>query len=345
MRGKKEFLFNTLLILVYILISFMEDYIGDKENLGMFWKYYLFLKLTFLITSLVIYILNYKGTLRFLLQKKYWQYGVFFVGLVIIFGSIRFFLEEVILFQLTGIHNYDVSISLTKLLSTYGFDSFYYTFRIVLISTLVCLVFKNSRDRKAIYELGLAHQEAQLATLKSQISPHFLFNTLNNFYVELYDDKPETAKDILKLSQLLRYVTYETLDDFVSLKKEISFVSDYLHFFKRRYENDFNVVFNITGTIAKQKILPLILIHFIENVCKHGIINDKDRKAVINLQVTENELELSTINYNNTSEKHDQIGIGSTNIKKRLTAIYKEHYTLEELKNNGTFKTCLKIKL
>lgn len=342
---KKEFIFNIVLILVLIIIDVTGDYIVDKTKLVSFWKLYFSLSVTFFITSLLVYFLNYIGTLRFLLQRKYWQYTLFFILLIILFGCTRFFLEEVVLFKITGNHNYNLNRPLRKLLFIYGLDSFYYTLRIVLISSLICLVFKNLRDKKAMYELSLAHQKAQLATLKSQISPHFLFNTLNNFYVELYDDKPETAKDVLKLAQLLRYVTYETSDDFVSLEKEVDFVKDYLHFFKRRYENDFNVSFIIKGEIKEQKVLSLVLIHFIENVCKHGIINDKNRPAIIKLDITEKTLDLNVENYNNTSQKHEESGIGTENIQRRLKVVYEDNYILEQQKSNETFKAYLKINL
>ena len=179
--------------------------------------------------------------------------------------------------------------------------------------------------------------------MKSQISPHFLFNTLNNFYVELYDENPQIANDILRLSQLLRYVTYETADDFVSLKKEIQFIEDYLHFYKRRYEESFSVDFNVVGVVEAQKIASLILIHFVENVCKHGIVNDKTRKAKITIAVSNEMLELTTENFKNTAIKHEATGIGSANIKKRLTLLYKGNYILEEETENDIFKVYLKL--
>jgi len=344
MKQKKELLFNVLFLLAVMLIHIYGDYMR-KGNLILFSAHYYYLSITFFCSSLLVYLINYKATLIILSQKKYALYVILFLGLILVFGFTRFILEEVIVYKITGKHNYQYDVIDSKLLKNLGFDALYYTIRICLVSSLVCLVFKNSKDKKLLYELDLEHQKAQLLALKSQISPHFLFNTLNNFYVELYDDKPEIAKDILKLSQLLRYVTYETSEDFVSLKKEVDFIKDYLHFFKRRYEDGFSVDLQIEGVITNQKIPSLILIHFVENICKHGIINNKEHPAFIKLKITEVALELTAENYNNTSDKHELSGVGTENIKKRLNVIYKENYILEHTKTETNFKTYLKIKL
>jgi LytS/YehU family sensor histidine kinase len=263
--------------------------------------------------------------------------------MILLFAACRYVLEEIIYFKFTGFHNY--FIESPRFLYGYLFDSFYYTFRFCLYSGIVYLLFRHIENKDKLYQLNIKHEQAQLLALKSQISPHFLFNTLNNFYEELYDEKPKTAKDILKLSNLLRYVTYEASEDFMPLEKEVNFIKDYLYFFRRRYEANFYVDLTVKGKLENQEIPSLILIHLVENVCKHGIINDKNRAAKISINIKNNELEVSTENYINTSEKHMESGIGADNIKKRLDVIYKGNYTLEYKTNATIFKTYLKLPL
>ncbi|MHA7057249.1 sensor histidine kinase [Aquimarina sp. M1] len=254
-------------------------------------------------------------------------------------------MEEIILFNIIGIHNYFFDVPLRDLIVTYLFDSFYYTLRVCLISAVLCLFFRYNENKEEIHRLQIAHQKAKLSVLKSQISPHFLFNTLNNFYEELYDDKPKTASDILKLSKLLRYVTYDTKDDVTLLSKEIAFIEDYLYFFKRRYEYNFYVQLDIEGFVHTQKIPSLILIHFVENVCKHSIINNKNRPASIVIRINDHFLELRTKNYINTSTMYTEPGIGTQNIKERLEVIYKDSFILEYQKNDNQFEAYIQFPL
>lgn len=346
MKANKELVYNVVIIAVLIALDFLEELvIGNKTSNELFSGYMLSLMMTFSIVRILIYYVNYRFATLLLSKRKYFLYFLSFLGMIFLFAITRFLLEEVLLYKLTCKHNYNVQLDRFDFFKTYLYDSFIYTLRISLYSSVVYLLFRFYEDKEKIHELKLESQEAQLTTLKSQISPHFLFNTLNNFYVDLIDDKPETAKDILKLSNLMRYVTYETSDDFVPLKKEIDFITDYIHFYKRRYEDNLHIQFSVNGEVENQQIPTLILIHFIENVCKHGIINDKNRPAKIGINVSDNSLEVLTENHINTSEKYMETGIGTNNIKKRLNVIFEDNYTLTNEKNNGIFKSYLQIPL
>ncbi len=338
----KELRFNIFVIALLIMTDLAWDIFSPNKSISFI--YALLFTTTFSISFFTVYLLNYYILLPQVLdKKKYVLFGISIILLVFIFAGIRFLLEEIVSPLLFKINNYNLEQD--DIIFIYLYDSFIYAFKACLYSTIVYLLYKNYENKNKLHQLSLEHQEAQLATLKAQISPHFLFNTLNNFYIELYDDKPETANDILKLSQLLRYVTYEASEDFVFLEKEIQFIKDYLHFYKRRYEADFHVYLNINGNIENHKIPSLILIHFVENVCKHGIINNKNYPAKIGFNITENWLEIITENNINSSEKYMEAGIGTENIKKRLAVLYKNKFTLEYEKNNDIFKAYLKLPL
>ena len=151
--------------------------------------------------------------------------------------------------------------------------------------------------------------------------------------------------DILVLSDLLRYVITETEKDEVLLSKEIQFVENYIHLQKKRFEDQLYLDFVIEGSYTTEKILPSVLVHFIENVFKHGKLNKEEEKAVIAIVIKENFLELSTFNYNGAGENYSSTGIGFDNLSKRLEHAYKGEFTLEKIAEKNTFKTYLKIPL
>lgn len=309
-------------------MSYFEDAaIGGKETfLQSFTPYITALKSTFFFASASIYLIHFKIVCpKFLKKGKIVSLVISIMLLILLFSATRYFLEEVLLFKISGIHNYFEG---SRKFYFYIFDNSYFAFSAILYSTLIYLLIKFI-DKKE-------HERAELDLLKSQISPHFLFNTLNAFYVDLIDDKPETARDIHKLSELLRYVTYESKKDYVFLDKEVQFLKDYIGIYNRRYENELAVNFKISGEINQTKIPSLILIHFIENLFKHGVVNDKENPAEINLKVTVNSIEISTKNKIIESVAHISSGIGTENIKRRLTTMYGNNYQLTHL-NDGTF--------
>jgi LytS/YehU family sensor histidine kinase len=256
------------------------------------------------------------------------------------FAFIRFLLEEVILFQFTEVHNY---YDAGRKFLYYTFDNAYYALKAILFSTALYLFFEYVENQDRINQLQLEHKKAELSFLKSKLEPHFLFNTLNSFYTDLVDTQPKTAKDIHRLSELLRYVTYEAQQDFMPLNKEINFIEDYIYFYRKRFENYLFLDYNIEGIVADQKIPSLVLIHFIENIFKHGVTNKKETPAKINIQITNNEISITTENKVSSSEKYSNKGIGKENLIRRLEAIYKDDYELNFNEDNQTFKAFLKI--
>ena len=342
MKFSKELKYNLLIVALLILLDFGWDFFTSSNKLPI--KYSLLFTLTFSISFFTVYFVNYYYLLpRLFNTKKYILFGASVIFMVFVFAGIRFLLEEILSPILFNINNYNINDK--NIIFTYFFDSFIFSFKASLYSTLVYLFFRYKENKDKLHLLEIKHQQAQLTTLKSQLSPHFLFNVLNGFYIELYDEQPKTANDILKLSQLLRYVTYETSENFVLLEKEIQFLNDYLHFFKRRYESNFYVSFTINGNPKNHKIPSLILINFVENVCKHGVINNPNKPAKINITIDDISLEITTENHTNTSEKYMETGIGTENIRKRLDVLYNDNFSLTFQQSNNIFNAYLQFPL
>lgn len=187
------------------------------------------------------------------------------------------------------------------------------------------------RVRTKLFNTELQRQRAEIGTLKNQINPHFLFNTLNNIYAYAIREKSQiTASSILKLSGMMRYVVTETSKDFVELEKEIGYLDDYIDLQKMRLTNSLELSYTITGNLANKVIAPMVLIPFIENAFKHGVNPDHESYISIRMEVVENRFEMVIENQKvrGTPEKHTQSGVGIENTKARLDLFYPNKYRL-----------------
>lgn len=201
-------------------------------------------------------------------------------------------------------------------------------------------------SEKKSQELAQSNLETELSLLRSQMQPHFFFNTLNNLYsltLEKSDQAPET---VLKLSEMMSYVVYKGCNSQAPLINEIEHLHNYLNLERIRYDSRLSVNFNIDGKIADQKIPPLILITFLENAFKHGTSNTLGEISIdIDLKVEPGRISYKVQNdYHEESASNKKVsGIGIENTKRRLDLVYKNDYALHIQKNNGKFLVELSI--
>lgn len=295
----------------------------------------------FYTSSIVIYWINFKYICpRYLSKRRSLIFVASFFVLLLLFATIRYTLDEVVFKLLLGTNNYRTGY---RAFGYYFFDNIQYAVRSILYSSVIFLVFRFIEAQSRISELKLNHKKAELSFLKSQISPHFLFNTLNTFYSELIESQPDTAKDIHRLSELLRFVTYESGEEFVELRKEISFIEDYIYFYEKRFERELSLDFRVEGEIQNQTIASLAFMHFIENVFKHGLLNDQKDPASIVIKIDEQRISITTRNKMENSTKYMDSGIGVENLRRRLNTIYPGSYVLESGIRNDYFMAFLQI--
>jgi two-component sensor histidine kinase len=185
--------------------------------------------------------------------------------------------------------------------------------------------FFNEREKSELEKQSLT---AELAFLKSQINPHFLFNSLNNIYSLAYQKSDATPDAILKLSEIMRYMLYESNDNRVSLEKEITYLKSFIELQKLRFRGNAYVVIEVEGNINNQFIVPLILISFVENAFKHGLATDKENPININISVFEDKMLFTIKNKKNKANKDQTGGIGMVNVKRRLDLTYPQKYKL-----------------
>lgn len=201
--------------------------------------------------------------------------------------------------------------------------------------------------RHRLSQAEQAHHQAEMVSLKEQINPHFLFNTLNAIYALAIRDKSETtASAILKLSGLMRYVVTETSHVYVDVEKEITYINDYIELQKLRLDKRVRLLYEVTGSTQGKKIAPLMLVPFIENAFKYGVNPDDDSDIKILIKITETELEMIVENnkVKVTLSPHESSGKGIENTKLRLNLWYPSRHLLDLSNDDKRFRVHLIIQ-
>lgn len=223
-----------------------------------------------------------------------------------------------------------------------GFNFWFITFWYALYF-VVPLILKLLVDvaffRVKNLELERNNIRLELDYLKSQINPHFLFNTLNGVYSLVVDSEPKAAEIVLKLSDLMRYSLYEANADNVALHREVQFIRDYVTLERNRHKVSTKIELEVSGDTGALMIPPLLLITFVENAFKHGI-NNTIQASWIKIDLSIND---SALNFNISNSKPKKIknetvqgGIGLWNVRKRLELLYPRLHKLE-IKNVEDF--------
>jgi len=181
--------------------------------------------------------------------------------------------------------------------------------------------------------------------LKTQINPHFFFNTLNNLYSLALNRSEQTPEVILKLSDLMSYMLYESNEAKVSLEKEINYLQNYLDLEKLRFGRRLTINFEIEGQMEGVSIPPMILILFVENCFKHGLKDNIDQVSIdIALKVKSGYLFFSIKNPVSAHIASTGVsGIGLKNVKRRLDLLFKTNYDLNIVNDRQEYTVSLKM--
>jgi len=227
-------------------------------------------------------------------------------------------------------------------------------FKYLIIAPKQSLRIKEEEARRVkaereLQELEAKQTKAELDFLKSQINPHFLFNSLNGIYSLTMDNPEKAGEAILTLSDLMRYNLESSKNKFVTLNRELEFLDNYIQLESLRLGDNCRINLTKAGEFHSKSIAPLILIPFVENCFKHGIGADKSNNYIqisISLEdsrltfITENRI-ASTRMKNHTKS----IKIGIENVKRRLDMIYPNRYKLDLSSENNIYKVLLQIEL
>lgn len=226
----------------------------------------------------------------------------------------------------------------------------YNSVRLVLIygiyALLILLVVRLFESQKLKSELQLQSKAGELALLRSQINPHFLFNTLNNIYSLVYKKSDDAPEALMKMSAIMRYMLYDATAEQVLLEKEVEYLQSFIELEKLRLHRKDVVEFTISGSMAGRTIAPMMLIPFVENAFKHGNKNAPRPGIRIGLSIEPKLIRFEITNYlrKNHDAPLDQMGgIGLHNIRRRLEIIYPSQHRLEINKTEELFSVLLLI--
>jgi two-component system LytT family sensor kinase len=300
--------------------------------------------IAYLFQAILIICLIYILAPKFLFKKKYVQFVVFSILIIFIGAFVSSLMAK-------GHHGIGMPpppdfikmnqpgpffINLLLISVSYVFATFLETF---------------SFAQKKEEDLILSKSETienELKFLKSQINPHFLFNSLNNIYALSMIDAGKAQESILYLSDMLRYVLYDCEKSVVAIEKEVTYIEDFIQLFVLKSSKKFPITTSFNIEDPKLKIAPMLLIPFVENAFKHSNIQNI-AESFINISIHSKAdsviFEIENSFKNGPVSKDGVGGIGIRNVRKRLSLLYPDSHMLEIIENNDTFKVKLKMNV
>jgi len=288
---------------------------------------------------------------RYFIKKRYKIYIPAFIVLLICFTVTMSTYNNWIAQKFPGVDENFTSIAIGLKGSGLSWIDYYFS----VIPSLFFLLFTFSigyltqqyfhlkRQQEII---GQKQMESELSLLKSQINPHFLFNVLNSIYALSLKKSDKTPEIVLKLSDILRYMLYETKQEKVALEKEIDMIENYVEIEKIRIGSQQQISLEIKGTFDSYLIAPVILIPFVENAVKHGLDSMSENAFVhIKIQIEQGILKFYCSNNFKENNVKRPGGIGLENVRKRLELLYPDKHSLQIKNENAIFTVTLNITL
>jgi two-component sensor histidine kinase/uncharacterized membrane protein YvlD (DUF360 family) len=350
MQMKERLLRNPAQILAHVLVwgtLAVIPFLADR-NIP-FWMH--FRGFVSFYIALLIFYLNYFILIdNFLYKNKFWQFIIINIALFVL----SYFLSEIIQDIIPSDFHFKPE---NKPGGNPGPPKKPYAF--IITRSLISSIFSlgASIGVKSIGRINKLESErvnlkneklqAEISGLKNQINPHFLFNTLNNIYVQI-QKSPENAQDsVHKLSKLLRYLLYETNADVVPLKGEIDFLNNYIELMNLRQGKNVEVETEFIIASHEIQIAPLLFLPLVENAYKHGV--SATEKSFIQIHLAEKEkelvLDISNSNFPKKDDHDKSSGFGLKNFSKRLELLYPDKHSFQSQVESGIYKVKLRIDL
>jgi len=310
----------TLVLLLPVLAAFVVTQKWENATTTFFLLFYM------LRGPLAVYFINFYLLEPFLWQKdRRWQ----------------FVLCNVLLICLVNFWIFIIDFSKIPLDSEMAYIGYfmgmfiYLLFHVALIALTVGLrsYIRSRRLKLQLKEEQQKHTEAELAWLKNQINPHFLFNTLNNISSLIQIDADAAQDSIAKLSDLLRYAMYETNKPLVPLSGEVEFMQNYIDLMRLRHNDKLELTTEwVNPQPSTFHLPPLLFISLIENAFKHGVSSSRPSRIDVSLKTMEGVLLFvcSNTNYPKDDQNRSGSGIGLENTRRRLDLMYPGRYTWEQ---------------
>jgi hypothetical protein len=220
---------------------------------------------------------------------------------------------------------------------------------VVVISFSYCMVLDNSLREKEHKDKENENLKTELSFLRSQVSPHFIFNILNNMVALARKKSDQLEPSLIQLSNLMRYMLYEDDDEKVTLDKEIGYLKSYIDLQLLRFGEDVTITFNPPANTGAYKIEPMLLAPFVENAFKHGVgmVDNPQINIMLEINSETDWLDFKVMNTiaPQQDSKDKDSGIGLVNVRRRLELLYHDNFSLDIMKTGSVFIADLKLKL
>lgn len=321
------------------LLLFLVLFAVDAPYAGVGWSaIYAF---NFVMVQVILVYFHYHFLLPLFYKGKKALYFPLAILAVLLFTSSGYFYDLILPYDLEGetqetfwesfIYAFPISILLMAGSSAYYFVEAWY---------------KNTKKENLLRSEKL---EAELNFLKSQINPHFLFNTLNNIYSYVQTGNEKSAPMLERLSSVLRFMVYDCSEEKVELSKELDAVDDLLEIYKMKNSGQHNITLNAKGVKGYHLIAPLIIVNMVENACKHSDAVSNPN-GFLKVELVVDEFDRCVCEISNTIKAQGSMeskygGVGHANVVKRLDLQYGQHYHLENDKQNGIYRIMVSMPL
>jgi len=357
--SSNKILFHCIIWVFFILTSLIQFYESPFRINNDFYVQW--------ATGIILFYLNYFYLVPvLLLEKKYWLYFVFVFALILLFMIIRinYFIPD--FSQVRQLKPSNImhtippedfklmykgrrvraAVLATRQPLFFKIGPSFFYILIITISAIIRTLteFYNNQQNKLIAETHRTNTE--LIYLRKQTNPHFLFNSLNSIY-SLAHKKSDLVPDaIVTLSELMRYMLYETDNKTVALEKEVNYIQNYIELQKLRLNNIEDIIINVHGDTRNKFIEPLLLISFVENAFKYGTDYKGAAHVKIKIFILENSLDFWIENtIENYIKDPENSGIGLVNIQNRLDLLYPNAHELNITQDNQFYRVHLNLKL
>ncbi|WP_336517391.1 sensor histidine kinase [Pollutibacter soli] len=335
---KRNILFNLVFWLSYFLYEWLSNSAWDDQYLQHFIHACMVIPTAMIAAWLSVHVLVTKY--YFTNRKAFWISQVLVaIGIVLFRRAFNYYYTYPNFYPDALMQPFFYPVKLMiEMVNLYLFVFLYATF----------YVLRNwYEQQKVVQELKEQNTKAELELLKSQVHPHFIFNTLNNIYAVTVKNNPETAAHLLNLARFLEYNLYNTQQNFVTLESELAYIKDFVSLQQLRYGNKVDFSVSVYGPTEGVKLPPLLLLPLIENSFKHGV-DSMEANAWVRLEVSNRENDLS-IKVENGREIQVQKngtngGLGLKNVKKRLELIYPDKHEFKVFDESTAFMVVMKIK-
>jgi len=273
---------------------------------------------------------------HFLVQKRFFEKKKY----------IHYFVSIVLILAVSGLLIEFLFITIARDPDSH-INGFAVAFVLIVITSGLKYYTQGLRQRYLIQEAEFKQVKTELALLKSQIQPHFFFNTLNNLYALSLDKSDRVPEVIIALSELMRYILDSSKKKEVPLAEEVKFIENYLGLEKLRFTERADIRFNVLGDTSGKKIAPMLFISFVENSFKHGMM-ESQRNGYVHLSLTirESELEFIVENSKSNSDQKRVKGsnqLGLKNVKRTLELLYPKTHRLTILDEDKRYRVELKL--